>query len=94
MVVVLTIKKMSYLVVGLFDDLVGPLIYICDIKFFGCAVCFNSTKGMNAFGFSLSHISYSNWRLLSYFYAKTFLLFQFFKLFNFDFFQNLVFDYN
>ena len=28
MVVVLTHKKMSYLVVGLFDDLVGPLLYL------------------------------------------------------------------
>ena len=49
MVVVLTTKEMSYLVVELFDDLVRPLcIYIHDIKFFGCTVCFNSgiaTKG-------------------------------------------------
>ena len=27
MAVVLTIKEISYLVVGLFDDLVGPLLY-------------------------------------------------------------------
>ena len=27
MVVVLTIKEMNYLVVGLFDDLVAPLLY-------------------------------------------------------------------
>ena len=27
MVVVLTHKKMSYLVIGLYDDLVGPLLY-------------------------------------------------------------------
>ena len=27
MVVVLTIKEMSYLVIGLFDDLVGSLLY-------------------------------------------------------------------
>ena len=27
MMVILTIKKMSDLVVGLFDDLVGPLLY-------------------------------------------------------------------
>ena len=29
MVVVLTIKEMNYLVVGLFDDFVGPLFYLC-----------------------------------------------------------------
>ena len=41
--VVLTPKKMSYVVLGLFDNLVDPLrIYICNIKFFGCVVCFNS----------------------------------------------------
>ena len=36
MVVVLTIKEMSYFLVGIFDDLVGPislLIYIWDINF-------------------------------------------------------------
>ena len=44
MVVVLTTKEMSYLVVGLFDDLVGLLLfYICDCKIFACAVCPNST---------------------------------------------------
>ena len=33
MVVVLTIEEISYLLVGLFDDLVGPLrIYICDLS--------------------------------------------------------------
>ena len=43
MVVVLTHKKMFYLVVNIFDNLVGPFcIYICDFKLFGCAVCFDS----------------------------------------------------
>ena len=43
MVVVLTNKEMNYLVVGLFDDLVGRFcINICDIKIFACAICFNS----------------------------------------------------
>ena len=43
MVVVLTIKEINYLVVGPFDDLVGPLgISICDNKFFGCAIGFYS----------------------------------------------------
>ena len=28
MAVVLTIKEMSYLVLGLFDDLVGPFVFI------------------------------------------------------------------
>ena len=43
-VVVLTIKEMSYLVVGLFNDMVGLFcVNICDKKFFGCAVCFNSS---------------------------------------------------
>ena len=42
MVVILTIKRIRYVVVGLFDDLVVPsCIFICDIKFFGCAVCLN-----------------------------------------------------
>ena len=50
MVVVLTIREMSYLVLGLLDDLVGSLcICICDIKFFGCVVCFNSAKALNPF---------------------------------------------
>ena len=42
MVIVSTIKEISYFVVSLFDDLVGPFIFICDIKFFGRAVCFSS----------------------------------------------------
>ena len=43
MVVVFTIKKIRHVVFGPFDDLVCPLrISICDIKFFGCAVCFHS----------------------------------------------------
>ena len=42
MVVVVTIKEMSSLLVGIFYDLWGPFcIYICDMKFFGCTVCFN-----------------------------------------------------
>ena len=37
-VVILTIKEVSYLVDGLFDKLVGPFcIYICDMN-----LCFNS----------------------------------------------------
>ena len=40
--VVLTIEELSYVVVGLFDDLVGPFrICTCGVKFFGCAVWFN-----------------------------------------------------
>ena len=43
MVVVLTIKDISYLVVGLLEDLVARFcIYICDIKIFGCTIYFNS----------------------------------------------------
>ena len=44
MVVVLTIKEISYLLVSLFDDLVGPLMVFIfvTLMFFGCAVCFNS----------------------------------------------------
>ena len=43
MMVVLTIKEMSYLVVGLFDDSVARFrINICDIKIFACAICFSS----------------------------------------------------
>ena len=42
MVVVLTAEEMSFLMVGIFDDWWALLgIYICDIKFFGCAECFN-----------------------------------------------------
>ena len=34
---------MKYEVLGPFDNFVGPLrIYICDILFFGCAICFDS----------------------------------------------------
>ena len=45
MVVFITIKEMSYLVVDLFDNLVGPFCtYFHDVKFFGCAVCFESAK--------------------------------------------------
>ena len=43
MVFILTIKEVRYLVVGLFDDLVGP-VYICEKKFFGCAAWINSAK--------------------------------------------------
>ena len=46
MVIVLTTKEMIYLVVGVFDDMLGPLSYIqyiCDITFFVCNVCFNLT---------------------------------------------------
>ena len=43
MVVVLTVKEIRYLVVGTFNDLMGPfLICVFDIKFVGCAVYFNS----------------------------------------------------
>ena len=40
--VVFTITKVNYLVVSLFNDLLGPfwyLLYICSIKFFGCTIC-------------------------------------------------------
>ena len=43
MVVVLTIKEISYFLLGLFDDLMGPFrIYICDMKFFWLRCSFNS----------------------------------------------------
>ena len=48
---ILTIKEMRYILVGLFDDLVGP-VYICEKKFFGCAVWINSSmmrKGAMSF---------------------------------------------
>ena len=52
-VVVFTIKDMSYFVVGIFDDLVGPFcIFICYTKFFDQAVCFNlatARKGVMPF---------------------------------------------
>ena len=42
MVVVLTHKEMSCLVLGMFDDLVGRFcINIVDIRIFAYAVCFN-----------------------------------------------------
>ena len=53
MVVVLTIKEMSYLVVGIFNDMVGLFcVNICDKKFFDYTVCFNSSiikKGPSLF---------------------------------------------
>ena len=40
MVVVFTIIEINYLVVSLFFDLVWAIcIYVCDIKFFDCAIC-------------------------------------------------------
>ena len=43
MVIVLTHKEMSCLVVGMFDDLVASFrINIGDIKISACAVCFDS----------------------------------------------------
>ena len=43
MVVVSTIKKIRFVVLGLFDNLVDQLSSnIYDIKIFGCSVCFNS----------------------------------------------------
>ena len=48
---ILTVKEMSHIVVGLIDDLLGLFcIYTCNIKIFGCTVCFNSaiaSKGMS-----------------------------------------------
>ena len=38
----LIIKEIKYVALGLFDDLMDPLIiYMYYIKFFDCAVCFN-----------------------------------------------------
>ena len=76
MVVVLAIKDTSHSVVGLFFDLVGLFhIYVGNIKFFGCYVCFNfalawkrtisSHKVMQLILFSV---------LFLYFQAKTFPL--------------------
>ena len=43
MVVFLSIKEMSYSVVGLFDNLVDPLSFLSLLyKFFSYVVCFNS----------------------------------------------------
>ena len=43
MVVVLTLDEMSYLLIGIFDDLVPLLcIFIGDMKIFDCTVCCNS----------------------------------------------------
>ena len=76
MVDVLTIKKMSYLAVGLFDDLVARFrINICEIKIFACAVCLNSVVARKEImPFPLSHIIYCNRRLLSSIQTKTFPL--------------------
>ena len=40
MVVCLIIKEMSYSVMGLLDDLVGPLLFL--FLWFGCTICFDS----------------------------------------------------
>ena len=37
--VVFTIREINYLVVSLFYDLAGPLLYIGGILLFGCAIC-------------------------------------------------------
>ena len=60
-------------VIGIFDDLVGLFcIFIGDIKFFGCTVCFNSAiVCKKCHVFSPSHTPYSNRRLLGYFQTKT-----------------------
>ena len=39
MVVVSTITEINYSVASLFYNLVRPLIYICDIEFFGYTIC-------------------------------------------------------
>ena len=46
MLFIVTIKEMSYLVVGLFYHLVRPSfrICICDVKFFGCTDCRSSAQ--------------------------------------------------
>ena len=76
MVVVLTHKEMSCLVVRMFDDLVGPLcINIGDIKITACAVCSNLAISMKrCLPFALSHITYCNRRTLITFRTKTFSL--------------------
>ena len=45
MVAVFTVTEVNYPVVSLLNDLVRPssyLLQICDIKFFGCTICFVS----------------------------------------------------
>ena len=89
---------MSYLVVGLFDNLLGPLLYLfCDMKFFGYAVCSNSAiarKG--AMPYLKVIYSIPIVACLATFEQKGFLLIQFYKamlLFYFDLFLNLGFYY-
>ena len=95
---------MSCLVVGMFDNLVGPLSFdnlvgLILVTFSFCRRCllyfgFSMKRGH---AFPLSHITYCNWCLLSSFQTKHFLLIQCFRLmlmlFNFDLFLNLVFYY-
>ena len=73
---------MIYSVVGLYDNLMGPLlIYICDIKFFRNAVWFNSAiarKETMPFPNVIPPIPVSAYKDI--FKQKRFLLIQFYKL--------------
>ena len=71
MMVALTIKQMSYVVLRIFDDFVRLLSYLLfNIKFFGCDLCFSSAIARKGnIGFP-KFINYSSGRLSSYFQAR------------------------
>ena len=47
MIVAFTVTEINYSMVSLFWDLVRPF-YICDVKFFGCAICLVSAMATKA----------------------------------------------
>ena len=72
MVIALTIKEMSYFVVCIFDDLVGPFrISICDVKFFAALFALHRPQRKKSHSFPKSNITYSNGYFFKLFSSKS-----------------------
>ena len=68
-------QEMGDLMVGLFFDLVGPVhIYMRNIKFFGCSICFNFAVARKRHFFPHSDAAYSVRCIIFLFSSKTFPL--------------------
>ena len=62
MVIILTIKEMSYLVVGIFDVLVGPafIFIFVTLRFLPALLALFGHSMNEGPAFTLSHITYCN----------------------------------
>ena len=71
--VVLTIREMNCLVVGLFDDLLGPafVFILATLRFLPALFALIRSQHKKGHAFLLIHTTYCSTRLLSSFQAKT-----------------------